>query len=108
MNTITNNNIKCTVALAALQNVMDPEIGLNVVDLGLIYQLDFEETGKNIFCAMTLTTQFCPMGESITHAAKESLMDAFPEYQTEIKLTFDPPWNHDMISEEGRKFLNER
>jgi len=44
MNVITNNNIKYTVALASLQNVMDPEIGLNVVDLGLIYQLDFDET----------------------------------------------------------------
>lgn len=108
MNIITNSNIKCTVALAALQHVMDPEIGLNVVDLGLIYQIDFDETGKNIFCSMTLTTQFCPMGESITDAAKETLKSAFPGYDPSIQLTFNPPWSHEMISGEGREFLNER
>lgn len=108
MNVITNNNIKCAVALAALQNVMDPEIGLNIVDLGLIYEVDFDETERKIFCAMTLTTQFCPMGESITGAAKASLSSAYPEYDIQIELTFYPPWNHEMISAEGKEFLNER
>lgn len=108
MNVITNSNIQCTIALAALQNVMDPEIGLNIVDLGLMYQLDFDETGKKIFCTMTLTTQFCPMGESITNAVKKTLKATFPEYETEMELTFDPPWSHEMISDEGREFLNER
>ena len=108
MNIVTNNNIKCTIALASLQNVMDPEIGLNVVDLGLIYQLDFDEAGREIYCGMTLTTQFCPMGESITNAVNEVLKTSFPGYNIEIKLTFDPSWSHEMISEEGRKFLNER
>ena len=106
-NVITNNNIKCTIALAALQNVMDPEIGLNIVDLGLIYQLDFDETEKKMFCSMTLTTQFCPMGESISDAAREVLSSVFPGDQVEINLTFDPPWNHEMISEEGQNFLNQ-
>jgi|SRR5690348_4300053 metal-sulfur cluster biosynthetic enzyme len=106
MNVITNDNIRSTIALAALQNVIDPEIGLNVVDLGLIYQLDFDEAEKKLYCNMTLTTQFCPMGESITDAAQEALQGAFPDYEIKIQLTFDPPWRHDKISEEGRKFLN--
>lgn len=105
-NVITNNNLKCTIALAALQMVMDPEIGLNIVDLGLIYQIDFDEEEKKIFCAMTLTTQFCPMGESITDAAREVLQTSFPEYETVVNLTFDPSWNHERISEEGHEFLN--
>ncbi len=105
MNIITNNNLKCTVALAALQNVLDPEIGLDVVNLGLIYQLDFDETRRNIYCSMTLTTRFCPMGESITDAAKNVLQDTFPGYGIELNLTFDPAWNYEMISEEGRSFL---
>ena len=103
---ITNNNIKCPAALAALQNVTDPEIGLNIVDLGLIYQIDFDETGQKIYCTMTLTTQFCPMGESITHAAEEVLKDSFTGYQIIIELTFDPPWSHERISAEGKEFLN--
>jgi len=106
MNVITNNKMQCTIALAALQNVTDPEIGLNIVDLGLIYQIDFDDTGKKIYCVMTLTTQFCPMGESITNAAGEVMKDSFPDYQTIITLTFDPPWNHERISAEGKQFLN--
>lgn len=107
MNVITNNKLKCTIALAALQHVEDPEIGLNIVDLGLVYQIDFDETAMKIYCTMTLTTQFCPMGESITNAVKENLKLSFPEYEPTITLTFDPPWNHDMISEAGQEFLNQ-
>ncbi|MEO7767313.1 MAG: iron-sulfur cluster assembly protein [Ferruginibacter sp.] len=45
-----------------MQNVMAPEIGLKIVDLGLVYQVDFDEHENTIFVSMTLTTQFCPMG----------------------------------------------
>lgn len=108
MNVITNDRIKSTIALAALKDVIDPEIGLNLVDLGLIYQIDFEEMKKEIFCTMTLTTQFCPMGEAITDGAREALKSAFPAYDPIVELTFDPPWSHGMISKEGLEYLNER
>ena len=107
MNVITNNNIKCTIALATLQNVVDPEIGLNVVDLGLIYQIDFDETDSTIYLSMTLTTQFCPMGESITDAVKRALENTFTLMKVQLKLIFDPPWNHERISPEGQIFLNQ-
>lgn len=106
MNVITNNNIKCTIALAVLQNVMDPEIGLNVVDLGLIYQVDFDEDNNTIFVSMTLTTQFCPMGESITNSVQHAIHQAFTNYEVQINLTFTPPWKNEMISAEGQQFLN--
>lgn len=106
MNVITNNNIRCTIALAALESVMDPEIGLNVVDLGLIYQIDFDEAERKIYVTMTLTTQFCPMGESITGAVKRMLESIFTGEEVFIELSFDPPWNHERISEEGKQFLN--
>lgn len=106
MEVITNNNIKCSVALAGLYNVYDPEIGLNVVDLGLIYQIDFDENEKRIYASMTLTTQFCPMGESITAGVSQSLSNTFKEYQVSVELTFNPPWNADCISVQGHEFLN--
>jgi len=106
MNVITNNNIKCTIALAALENVIDPEIGLNVVDLGLIYQLDFDDAGMKIYITMTLTTQFCPMGESITGGVKRVLENTFIGEEVLLELSFDPLWSHERISGEGQIFLN--
>ncbi|MEO7043718.1 MAG: metal-sulfur cluster assembly factor, partial [Ferruginibacter sp.] len=94
------------IALAALQNVIDPEIGLNVVDLGLIYQMDFDEGKKKVYCSMTLTTQFCPMGESISTGVRNALQNVFKQDVIDVTLTFDPPWNHERISEEGKIFLN--
>lgn len=106
MNLITNNALLATVAMAALQQVEDPEIGLNIIDLGLVYQLDFDDADKKIYCQMTLTTQFCPMGAAITDAAKAALEGCFPDYEIQLDLTFDPPWKPSMISEEGTRFLN--
>lgn len=102
---VISNNIKCTLALNGLYNVYDPEIGLNVVDLGLIYQIDFIEKEKRIETTMTLTTQFCPMGESITNNVIQSLSESFPEYTIKVNLTFDPPWSPERISPEGKEFL---
>ena len=107
MNIITNNKLKCTIAQAALQNVIDPEIGLNVADLGLIYQIDFDETNLKIYVAMTLTTQFCPMGESISDAVKRALKNTFTSMEVQLEITFNPPWSHERISEEGQFFLNQ-
>jgi len=105
MEVISNNNIKCTLALTSLYDVYDPEIGLNVVDLGLIYQINFIENEKRIETTMTLTTQFCPMGESITSEVTRSLSESFPEYTVKVNLTFDPPWRPECISPEGNEFL---
>lgn len=103
---ITNDRDKCNQALAALHDVIDPEIGLNIVDLGLIYQIDFDESNRIIFIRMTLTTQFCPMGDSIRSNAGSAMQHAFPEYTIDIELLFDPPWHSALISEEGKQFLN--
>lgn len=106
MNEITNDHELCERALKALHEVIDPEIGLNVVDLGLIYQLDFDQEAKVVYCTMTLTTQFCPMGESITDGVTQCLQQNFPGFAAEIKLTFEPPWSMEKISPVGIDFLN--
>ncbi len=107
MNVITNSNIQSTLGLAALESVLDPEIGLNVVDLGLIYQLNFNSKDLVLTCTMTLTTQFCPMGESITDGVKQALQKTFRDHAVNIVLTFEPAWDHERISEAGKSFLNQ-
>lgn len=106
MNIKTNNALKMEVALVRLYNVLDPEIGLNIVDLGLVYQIDFNDEEKEIVVTMTLTTQFCPMGESIVDTTKQAMKHAFHEYTIHVNLVFEPAWNVSMITEEGNKFLN--
>jgi len=106
MNVITNDPANCEKAFGSLYGVYDPEIGLNVIDLGLIYQIDFMEEEKRVETRMTLTTRFCPMGESITNNVTRSLSDTFAHFQVHVNLVFDPPWNASRISERGRQFLN--
>lgn len=107
MNVKTNNDIKIATALTGLYHVIDPEIGLNIVDLGLVYEIDFNEENKDIIVTMTLTTQFCPMGESIVDATTQAMQQSFTEYRINVDLIFQPPWDVSMISEEGKEFLND-
>lgn len=102
----TNDPIKRDIAKTGLYHVIDPELDLNIVDLGLVYQLDFDGGNKEIVVTMTLTTQFCPMGESIVDATTQALQRSFPEDRIQVNLIFDPPWNPSMISEAGQTFLN--
>jgi metal-sulfur cluster biosynthetic enzyme len=102
----TNNQDKSEIAISGLYNVIDPEIGLNIVDLGLVYEINFLEESKNIIITMTLTTQFCPMGESIVESTTQAMQQAFPGNEIHVNLTFETPWNQELISEAGRDFLN--
>ncbi len=107
MNETTNDPIRCDRALNALEEIIDPEIGLNIVDLGLIYELDFDDANSILKVVMTLTTPHCPMGESITGSVKTVLKNHFPEMEIFLELTFFPPWNLEKISDEGREFINQ-
>jgi metal-sulfur cluster biosynthetic enzyme len=107
MKTHNNHAEKNQIAMAALKEVYDPEIGINIVDLGLVYRIDFQEEGeKQLEMHMTLTTQFCPMGETILGSVNQTLEETFKDYKVNVNLTFDPPWHPDMISEEGNNYLN--
>ncbi len=88
-----------------LKSVIDPEVEINLVDLGLIYNIDYDGD-KNFDITMTLSTPSCPIGDSIVMNVMQTVNEAYPGYDTNVNLTFDPPWTPDMISEEGKKALN--
>ena len=89
-----------TKALNALYNVIDPELYVNIVDLGLVYDIIFEGD-KELKVVMTLSTPHCPMGESIMNAVVNTLEDAFSGYDVTVDLVWDPPWDISKVSEEG-------
>lgn len=88
----------------ALKTVYDPEIPVNVVDLGLIYDVQVTED-SNVFVQMTLTFPGCGMGPHIAQQAEWAIQDLDGVEEVEIELTFDPPWSPDLISEEARMQL---
>jgi len=100
------------LAEEALREVYDPEIPVNVYDLGLIYVIDARRTdGKpKVKILMTLTAIGCPVTGSILAYVEQALLDKIPglsEENLEIEVTFDPPWSPDMVSEVGRETLKE-
>ncbi len=94
------NNVQ---VLEALKEVNDPEIPLNVVDLGLIRGISCDD--KTIFVKMTLTTPKCPLENFIVNSIKQKLKEYFPSMDVDINLEFDEPWNTSMISEKGKEKL---
>lgn len=87
----------------ALKDVYDPEIPVNVVDLGLIYGVEVEE--GNVDVTMTLTFAGCGMGPYIAQQAEWRIAEMDNVEDVNVELTFDPPWTPDMITEDGKKLL---
>lgn len=90
-------------ALSALYEVKDPELGVNIVDLGMVYNLEV----RNAFIVlyMTLSTPSCPMGGFIVSYAKIAIEKALQDYEADIRLVWEPKWNYEFISTEGRTAL---
>ncbi len=97
------------MVLSALKNVIDPEIGLDIVNLGLIYNIDVQDAGKLIAVDMTLTTPACPAGPQILDQAKREVMVLQEVYKdledVKINLVWTPFWNPTMMTEEARDEL---
>ncbi len=92
----------------ALKSVFDPEIPVNIVDLGLVYTLETtarEEGGHQVDMEMTLTAPGCGMGPVIADDAKTSLQGVPGVAEAKVEIVWDPPWNQDMITEEGKMVL---
>ena len=86
-----------------LQNVMDPETGFSVVDMGFIYDVDVDGSQVNI--DMTLTTPGCPMHRMFTKKVEEEVKSVEGVENVDVELVFDPPWSPEMLSDEAREQL---
>jgi metal-sulfur cluster biosynthetic enzyme len=93
----------------ALKNVIDPEIGLDIVNLGLVYNVDVQDQGKRVAIDMTLTTPACPAGPQIIEQARRetlALSDVYKDLEeVQINLVWTPFWNPSMMSDEARDEL---
>jgi len=87
----------------ALKNVYDPEIPINIVDLGLIYGIEL--SGDNVDVTMTLTTIGCPVADSIEQNVKRTLLNLDGVEHVQVEFVYDPAWNPQMVSDEGRNAL---
>jgi len=91
-----------------LKRVYDPEIPVNIVDLGLVYSMDVEKRDEGthaVKVAMTLTAPGCGMGPAIAEDAKTKILLVPGVAAADVRITWDPPWNQSMISEEGKMKL---
>jgi metal-sulfur cluster biosynthetic enzyme len=90
--------------LQALKAVNDPEIGINIVDLGLVYRAERKPDGIEV--AITLTTPSCPLGEMLLEETREALRSRFPDAPSiHVELVRSPPWSPDRMSEAARRQL---
>jgi metal-sulfur cluster biosynthetic enzyme len=88
----------------ALRDVVDPEIGVNIVDLGLVYGVDV--SGLDIVVRMTMTTRACPLHATVTAAAAAAIRRCVPGVAAvSVVLVWDPPWNQTMMSASARRLL---
>lgn len=103
MNTTSPDN---DLLWATLRQVDDPELGCNIVDLGLVYDVRAEAGIVNV--VMTLTTPGCPMHESIGWGVSKALLELPGVADVHVDIVWDPPWSPDMMSEAARARLGVR
>lgn len=98
--TLTKDDIR-----AALKDVIDPEVGIGIVELGLIYEVHVDDEGY-MLVKMTMTTPACPMSAFLTNNVKEALLRKLPQIKdVKVELVWDPPWSPDMMSDQAKQEL---
>ena len=90
--------------IAEIKKIYDPEIPVNIYDLGLIYNIDI--TKSDVKVKMTLTTPNCPVAESLPKEVKDSIMEIKEVSKVDLDLVWDPPWDKSMMSEAAKLELN--
>ena len=88
-----------------IKTVYDPEIPVDIYELGLIYKIEVDEAGK-VYLEMTLTSPMCPVAESLPMEVQEKILSVEGVTDIDLRVVWDPPWNKDMMSEEARFSLD--
>ena len=88
-----------------IKKIYDPEIPVNIYELGLIYKIEVDETNK-VNIDMTLTSPNCPVAESLPNQVKEDIMEMEEVSDVNLKLVWEPPWDKDKMSEAAKLELN--
>ena len=88
-----------------IKKIYDPEIPVNIYDLGLIYKVEVDKE-KNVNINMTLTSPNCPVAESLPKMVKDNIMKIEGVIDVDLKLVWDPPWNKDRMSDAAKLELN--
>lgn len=91
--------------IAKIKTVFDPEIPVDIYELGLIYKIEMPEPGQ-IHLVMTLTTPMCPVADSLPMEVQEKVMEVEGVKDVNMEVVFDPPWNKEMMSEEAQFALD--
>ena len=90
----------------ALRQVLDPEIGVNIVDLGLVYRIEVD--GAHVRVAMTMTSPACPLADYLKDFVTSAIRDRVPDVaDVDIVVEWEPPWDPDMMSDDARRQLGE-
>ena len=85
----------------ALEEVIDPELGLDFVSLGLVYDVEVQDSGE-VFVKFTLTTPACPIGPQVSEQMREFVGDLEGVSDVHPNMVFDPPWSPEMMSEDAK------
>ena len=88
-----------------IKKIYDPEIPINIYELGLIYKIDIKDA-KKVNIEMTLTSPNCPVAESLPKKVKDNILKLDGVDDVDLKLVWDPPWTQDMMSESAKLDLN--
>ena len=91
--------------IAEIKRIYDPEIPVNIYELGLIYDIKIN-TQNEVNVKMTLTSPNCPVAESLPKEVKDSIMEVKGVNKVDLELVWDPPWTKDMMSESAKLELN--
>jgi len=97
---MTGTTLNEVTILEALRQVIDPELGCNIVDLGLIYSVQID--ANKVRVVMTLTTPGCPMHESIAMGVQQAVLQLDNVIDAEVNVVWDPPWHPSMMTDIGR------